>query len=117
MTITVTSGFVAPVAIIADGVREVVSGGTVDLDGGGSTFDSRRTPLTYAWTRADGTTTGLTDPATATPVFTPPALADGDPDATHVLTLTVTDSANVNRYRHGDDHGDLRVCCPGCGDC
>ena len=96
VTITVTSGFVAPVAIIADGVREVASGGTVDLDGGGSTFDSRRSPLTYAWTRADGTTTGLTDPATATPVFTPPTLADGDPDATHVLTLTVTDSANVS---------------------
>ena len=96
VTITVISGFVAPVAIIADGVREVASGGTVDLDGGGSTFDSRRTPLTYAWTRADGTSTGLTDPATATPVFTPPTLADGDPDATHILTLTVTDSANVS---------------------
>ena len=78
------------------GFVRLSSGGTVDLDGGGSTFDSRRAPLTYAWTRADGTTTGLTDPATATPVFTPPTLADGDPDATHILTLTVTDSANVS---------------------
>ena len=95
VTITVISDFADPVAIIAGAAeREVASGGTVDLDGSGSTFDSRRTPLTYAWTRAAGTTTGLTDPNTATPVFTPPTLADGDPDATHILTLTVTDSAN-----------------------
>ena len=93
--ITVTSGFVAPDAIIAGGNREVGSGGTVDLDGSGSTHDAR-TSLTYAWTRADGTTDGLTDPNTATPVFTAETLADGAPDVTHTLTLTVTDGANVS---------------------
>ena len=92
--ITVTSGFVAPDAIIAGGNREVGSGGTVDLDGSGSTHDGR-TSLTYAWTRADGTTDGLTDPNTATPVFTAETLADGAPDVTHTLTLTVTDGAGV----------------------
>ena len=92
VTITVTSGFVAPVAIIAGAAeREVASGGTVPLDGSGSTHDDR-TSLTYAWTLADGNTTGLMLPATATPVFTPPTLTPGDPDAIHVLTLTVTDS-------------------------
>ena len=91
VTITVTSGFVDPVAMIADGVREVASGGTVQLDGSGSTYDDRTT-LTYAWTRADGTTTGLTTPTMAMASFTPPTLADGAPDVTHVLTLTVTDS-------------------------
>ena len=92
VTITVTSGFVDPVAMIADGVRSVASGGTVQLDGSGSTYDDRTT-LTYAWTRADGTTTGLTTPTMAMASFTPPTLADGAPDVTHVLTLTVTDSA------------------------
>ena len=91
VTITVTSGFVDPVAMIADGVREVASGGTVQLDGSGSTYDGRTT-LSYAWTRADGTTTGLTTPTMAMASFTPPTLADGAPDVTHVLTLTVTDS-------------------------
>ena len=95
VTITVTSGFAAPDAIIAGGNREVGSGGTVDLDGSGSTHDTRTT-LTYAWTRADGTTDGLTDPNTATPVFTAETLADGAPDVTHTLTLTVTDGANVS---------------------
>ena len=93
VTITVTSGFADPVAIIASAAeREVDSGGTEMLDGSGSTFDSRRTPLTYAWTRADGTTTGLTNPATATPIFTAETLTDGAEDVTHILTLTVTDS-------------------------
>ena len=91
VTITVTSGFVDPVAMIADGVRSVASGGTVQLDGSGSTHDDRTT-LTYAWTRADGTTTGLTTPTMAMASFTPPTLADGATDVTHVLTLTVTDS-------------------------
>ena len=93
VTITVTAGFTDPVAIIAGAAeREIASGGTVPLDGGGSTFDSRRTPLAYAWTRADGTTMGLTTPDMATAIFTPPPLTPGDPDATHILTLTVTDS-------------------------
>ena len=90
--ITVISAFEAPVAIITGAAeREVASGGTVMLDGSGSTHDDRTT-LAHAWTRANGTTTDLTNPNTATPRFTPPTLADGADDVTHVLTLTVTDS-------------------------
>ena len=94
--ITVTSGFVDPVAIIAgEEEREVATGGTVDLDGSTSTVDRRRTPLTYAWTQSSGTGGSLADATTATPIFTANILEDGDPDVIHVFTLTVTDSANV----------------------
>ena len=99
VTITVISSFKAPVAIIAgEEEREVATGRTVDLDGSGSTVDSRRTPLTYAWTRTGGTSTvngTLEDATTATPRFTVETLTDGAEDVTHILTLTVTDSANV----------------------
>ena len=96
VTITVESGFVAPVAIIAGGDRSVASGATEPLDGSGSTHDDRTT-LTYAWTRADGTTTGLTNADMAMASFRPPTLADGDPDATHELTLTVTEVGVTGR--------------------
>ena len=98
VTITVTSGFADPVAIITGAAeREVASGGTVMLDGSGSTFDSRRSPLTYLWARTDGTSTvngTLTGATTATPSFTAEILTAGAEDVTHILTLTVTDSAN-----------------------
>ena len=111
--ITVTSGFAAPVAEAGD-PQSVGSGLQVMLDGSGSTVDSRRTPLTYAWTRTGGTGGSLAGENTATPTFTAPTLTAGADDVTHTFTLTVTDSANV-RYRHGGDHGDLRFCGPGCG--
>ena len=97
VTITVTSGFAAPVAEAGD-PRSVGSGATVTLDGGRSTVDSRRTPLTYSWARTGGTSSAtgtLTRPTTATPDFTAETRADGAEDVTHILTLTVTDSANV----------------------
>ena len=97
VTITVTSGFVAPNAIIAGGDRELASGATVELDGSGSTHDARTT-LTYSWARTGGTSqvTGtLTGATTAKPSFTAETLTDGDPDVTHILTLTVTDGESV----------------------
>ena len=97
VTITVTSGFAAPDAIIAGGNRELASGATVELDGSGSTHDDRTT-LTYSWARAGGTSlvTGtLADAMTAKPSFTAETLTDGDPDVTHILTLTVTDGESV----------------------
>ena len=64
---------------------------TIALDGGGSTVDSRKTPLTYSWTRPVGATGTLTGANTATPSFTAAPLAPGAADVTHVFTLTVTD--------------------------
>ena len=96
-TDTVTSGFLDPVAMIADGVRELDSGATVQLDGSGSTHDDRTT-LTYSWARTGGTSTAtgtLTDATTAMPSFTAETLTDGAPDVTHILTLTVTDGESV----------------------
>ena len=64
---------------------------TIALDGRGSTVDSRKTPLTYAWTRSSGTGGMLTDADMATASFTAPDLDPGAADVTHVFTLTVTD--------------------------
>ena len=97
VTITVTSGFAAPNAIIAGGDRELASGATVELDGSGSTHDARTT-LTYSWARTGGTSLvsgTLTAATTAKPSFTAETLTDGDPDVTHILTLTVTDGESV----------------------
>ena len=93
--ITVTSGFAAPVAEAGD-PQSVGSGLQVMLDGSGSTVDSRRTPLTYAWTRTGGTGGSLAGENTATPTFTAPTLTAGAADVIHTFTLTVTDSANVS---------------------
>ena len=72
-------------------------GATVTLDGSGSTFDSRRTPLDYAWKRTGGTADPVTlaGADTAMPTFTAvaPALLPSTPFATHIFELTVTDSA------------------------
>ena len=97
VTITVTSGFADPVAMIAGGDREVASGTLVTLDGSGSTHDSRTT-VTYGWERTGGTVGGsvtLTGEDTARLNFTADALTDGAEDVTHVFTLTVTDSDGV----------------------
>ena len=97
VTITVTSGFAAPNAIIVGGDRELASGATVELDGSGSTHDARTT-LTYSWARTGGTSLvsgTLTAATTAKPSFTAETLTDGDPDVTHILTLTVTDGESV----------------------
>ena len=72
-------------------------GATVTLDGSGSTFDSRRTPLDYAWKRTGGTADPVTlaGADTAMPTFTAvaPVLLPSMPFATHIFELTVTDSA------------------------
>ena len=94
VTVTVTSGFAAPNAIIAGGNRELASGATVELDGSGSTFDSRAT-VTYAWARTGGdgdATVALTGEDTARLSFTTETRDAGAPDVTHEFTLTVTDN-------------------------
>ena len=83
-----------PVAMIAGGDRSVASGTAVQLDGSGSTHDSRTT-VTYGWERTGGTVGGsvpLTGEDTARLSFTADTLADGGEDVTHEFTLTVTDS-------------------------
>ena len=89
--ITVTSGFLDPVAEAGD-PRSVGSGATVQLDGSGSTHDSCTT-VTYAWTRTGGNggSVTLSSASAERPTFTADTLADGDPDVTHTFTLTVTD--------------------------
>ena len=88
--------FAAPVAN-AGPDQTFDPGATVTLDGSGSTFDSRRTPLDYAWKRTGGTADPVTlaGADTAMPTFTAvaPALLPSTPFATHIFELTVTDSA------------------------
>ena len=96
LKVTVTNSldpYERPVAKIAGGDREVASGGTVTLDGIGSTLD-RRTTVTYRWARTGGTSmaTGtLTGEKTHRASFTVETLTAGAEDVTHILTLTVTD--------------------------
>ena len=74
--------------------QTVASGALVMLDGSGSTADPRRTIASYGWVRTSGDATAtLSGADTATPSFTAETLVDGAADATHVFTLTVTDSA------------------------
>ena len=70
------------------------SGATADLvvDGSGS-GRSRRDPIdAYAWTQTAGPSADLM-PDTATPSFTAPTLAPGDPPATLTFQLEVCDPA------------------------
>ena len=98
VTITVISPFAAPKANAGED-KAVASGTKVILDGSGSTVDRRRTPKTYAWSWAGGTTStsvDLTDAYTAHPSFTANTLARGASDETHVFLLIVTDSGGDN---------------------
>ena len=92
VTITVVSSFRNPVANAGSDQDDVVPGTTVTLDGNASTVDPRRTVKTWAWTSETAT---LTDADTSTPTFTADSLEAGDPDVTHVISLIVTDSADV----------------------
>ena len=92
VTVTVVSSFRNPVANAGPDQDEVVPGTTITLDGSGSSVDPRRTVKTWAWTSE---TVTLTDADTSTPTFTADNLAAGDPDVTHVISLIVTDSADV----------------------
>ena len=89
--VTVVAPFAAPVAN-AGGDQTVRTGTEVTLDGSGSTVDPRRVRV-YSWTRADGTTTGLTNADMATASFTADTLMLDDDDVTHIFTLTVTDGS------------------------
>ena len=98
VTITVISGFKAPVADAGPDQDNIVPGATVSLDGSGSSVDRRRTFKTWAWKRLSGSGDSnivLTDANTAAPIFTADDLAPGVADATHVFELIVTDSADV----------------------
>ena len=90
--------FAAPVAN-AGPDQTFDPGATVTLDGSGSTSDSRRTPLAYAWKRTGGTADSvtLTGANTAMPTFTAvaPDPLPATQFATHIFELTVTDSAGA----------------------
>ena len=91
VTVTVTSPFADTVAE-AGSDKTVASGGTVTLDGRGSTSD-RRFPIgEYDWTRTSGTGGSLTDTNNAQATFTAPTLTAGAEDELHIFTLKVTDS-------------------------
>ena len=94
VTITIREPFADPIANAGPDQPGIASGATVQLDGSGSSVDRRRT-ATYSWARTGGTTGGtVTFSPSATvesPTFTADTIVDGDPDVTHVLTLTVTD--------------------------
>ena len=94
--VTIISPFADPVAnaVITGGHTMVTSGGTVMLDGRGSTTDRRRTIMSHAWTgETSGVTADLTNADKAVATFTAEILAADAPDVTHTFTLTVTDSA------------------------
>ena len=95
VTIRVRSGFADPVAQAGDD-EWVGSGGTVTIDGSGSTVDYRirESSRFYSWARTGGTSTAtgtLTGATTAMPSFTAETRDAGAPDVTHILTLTFTD--------------------------
>ena len=93
VTITVVSSFRNPVANAGPDQDEVVPGAVVTLDGSASTVDPRREIKTWVWTSETAT---LTDAGTSSPTFVADNLEAGDPDVVHVISLVVTDSADVN---------------------
>ena len=106
VTITVISEVVETVANAAVEGEEpgkiirVPSGQSVTLDGRDSVIDYRRLPASYSWARTGGTPGASVDDFigadTEQPGFTANILAVGDPDVTHIFTLTVTDSTGAS---------------------
>ena len=101
----------APFAPTADALPDdgtvLDAGGVVTLDGSGSDGGPWGTNVTYGWA-ASGATVTFDDAASATPVVTIPALADGT-ELTFTLTVTgrageytVHGTATRHRHRHGD---------------
>ena len=80
----------APFSPTADALPDdgtvLVAGGAVTLDGSGSDGGPWGTNVTYSWA-ASGATVTFDDAASATPVVTIPALADGT-ELTFTLTVT-----------------------------
>ena len=92
VTVTVEEPIAPPVAEIDGNNPEMVKSGGMVAITGRATADRRRTIESYSWTRADGTTTGLTNANTAMVSFMAETLDPGVDDVQHVLTLTVTDN-------------------------
>lgn len=81
------SGSVTPPTAVAGVDQNATVGTPVTLDGGGST-DPQGLPLTYAWQityAPSGSRVELSDPASATPTFTP------DVEGIYIFSLTVND--------------------------
>ena len=78
----------------AGGDQNVLEMSFVQLAGNGSDPDTGDT-ITFAWTQTAGTTVTLSNPSVASPSFTAPGVAAGNPQ---VLTfrLTVTDAAGLS---------------------
>jgi hypothetical protein len=81
----------APPVARAAGPAAVAPGAAVGITATGST-DPDGDPLAYAWTQTDGPAVALSDPASAAPTFTAPAVAAATPLA---FALAVTDGAAV----------------------
>ena len=93
VTVTVNAPFAAPVAE-AGPDQTVASGATVQLDGGGSTTDRRRSIASYSWTRSGGSGDDSLTPIGANiarSTFKAESLEPGSDDVTHIFTLIVTD--------------------------
>ncbi|MHA3979377.1 Ig-like domain-containing protein [Halovulum sp. GXIMD14794] len=96
------SAAAVPVSVAYDGPpvanagadQTAASGAEVTLDGSISS-DPDSTSLRYRWTAPAGIT--LSDPGSATPVFTAPTLAPGDPDRVLTFELEVDDGTTVLR--------------------
>ena len=89
-TLQLQANLGAPFSPTADALPDdgtvLPAGGTVTLDGSGSDGGPWGTNVTYSWA-ASGATVTFDDAASATPVVTIPALADGT-ELTFTLTVT-----------------------------
>ena len=92
---TVTITVFAPLFAEAGPAKTVASGGTVTLDGSGSTETVGVRTVAYAWARTGGTgddTVAPSNPAALQTSFTAEVLNPGDASVTHIFTLTVADN-------------------------
>ena len=95
VTITITSGFAAPVANAGDDQDDIVPGATVTLDGSGSTADPRRSIAEWNWTQTNGPAVTLDESVPSQPSFTAGTLDAGAEDVIYIFSLIITDSEDV----------------------